>query len=56
MPKNILKVIGGRRGAAMIEYALLAALIGLALVAAITPLRTAITTAFGSIVTALTPS
>ena len=47
------KGFGDRRGVAMIEYALLGALIALFLVASITPLRTQIATIFNNIRTAL---
>ncbi len=42
------------RGASAIEYALLAAMVAVALVAFVTPLRTAVTSIFTSIQTALT--
>ena len=45
--------LGNRRGVAMIEYALLGALIALFLVASITPLRTQIATVFNNIRVAL---
>ena len=45
--------VGNRRGVAMIEYALLGALIALFLVASITPLRTQIATVFNNIRVAL---
>jgi pilus assembly protein Flp/PilA len=48
-----VKVVRDRKGAAMIEYALLAALIALALVAALGPLRTQIATVFNNIRVAL---
>ncbi len=45
----MFKKLGNRRGVAMIEYALLAALIALALAATITPLKTQIATVFDNI-------
>ncbi len=50
---KMFKRLRNRRGVAMIEYALLAALIALFLVASITPLRTQIGTVFNNVRLAL---
>ena len=49
MFQKLGKKLGNRKGVAMIEYALLAALIALFLVASITPLRTQIASVFDAI-------
>lgn len=46
--------ISNEEGASAIEYALLAAMVAIALVTFVTPINTAITTIFTSIQTALT--
>ena len=47
------KMLGNRKGVAMIEYALLAALIALFLVTSITALRNQVATVFDNVRTAL---
>jgi len=52
--KKLVEFYHDEEGASAIEYALIAAMVAVALVAFITPIRTAVTTIFTRIQTALT--
>lgn len=49
----VLNVLASKRGAAMVEYALLAGLIAVVAIATLTSLGTAVNTKFNAIVTGL---
>ncbi len=50
----LLNLLRSEKGASALEYALLAAMVAIALVAFVTPIRTAVTSIFSQISTALT--
>ena len=53
MPKFISKFVQDESGATAIEYGLIAALIAVVIISAVTALGTTISTKFGAIVTAM---
>ena len=54
MKNKLVEFLQDEEGASAIEYALIAAMVAVALVTFITPIRTAVTTIFTRIQTALT--
>lgn len=56
MRSMMIKKLKCKKGQGMVEYGILIALIAVALIAAITPLRDAVIATFQSATTALTPA